>query len=92
MFGISLSIGSAEMGEEDDGFGVVAEKLMKSGDGACIDVSLLLILLTSPTFPSLMGTLKSARTTTCEAEERCLERSPRVAFLSIMYRYIQYNY
>jgi hypothetical protein len=87
VFGVSLSVGSAEMGEEHHGFGVVFEQFLEGGDGACMEWVVLLILLTSPTLPSLMGTLKSARTTTCEAGVRCLARSPRVAFLSIDVKY-----
>jgi len=58
---------------------------LDSRNSACVIVNLLWILLTSETFPSLIGTLKSALMTTLEAGLRCLDRSERVAFFIFFY-------
>lgn len=80
MFGVSFSIGSAEMGEQYQGLGFEFKQLLDGGDGAYVVDELLSILLASLTTPSLRGTLKSALITILEEGLRCLARRLSVAF------------
>jgi hypothetical protein len=96
VLGTGLAIGPSEVGEQDDGLGVVADEVAERGDGGWVGAEVPLTRARSRILPYLMGTLKSVLTTSCEASLRYGERRLRLTFLNmerngIVYEKLHHN-